>query len=74
MSSDEYIPPQTETETETNSDQEEKQVKGKRGRKAKYSTEEERKEARRIQQKAYRERKRNELIDLRRKAQQNETN
>ena len=36
----------------------------KRGRKIKYKTDEERIEARRRQQKAYRERKRNELLKL----------
>ena len=36
----------------------------KRGRKIKYQTDEERIEARRRQQKAYRERKRNELLKL----------
>ena len=40
----------------------------KRGRKPKYTTDEERKEAKRIQNKAYRERKKQELIQLRRLA------
>ena len=40
----------------------------KRGRKPKYNNDFERKEAKRIQNKAYRERKKEELIELRRKA------
>jgi hypothetical protein len=40
----------------------------KRGRNPKYTTDEERKEAKRIQNKAYRERKKQELIQLRRLA------
>lgn len=40
----------------------------KRCRKPKYTTDEERKEAKRIQNKAYRERKKQELIQLRRLA------
>ena len=39
-----------------------------RGRKPKYNNDFERKEAKRIQNKAYRERKKEELIELRRKA------
>ena len=39
-----------------------------RGRKPKYNNDEERKEAKRVQNKAYRERKKEELIELRRKA------
>lgn len=38
----------------------------KRGRKPKYTTEEERKAAKRAQNRAYRERKKQELIELRR--------
>ena len=38
----------------------------KRGRKPKYNTDEERREAKRLQNKAYRERKKQELIELRR--------
>ena len=41
-----------------------KPQKGKRGRKIKYLTEEERIEARRSQQKAYRERKKTEVEEL----------
>ena len=41
-----------------------KEVKSRRGRKIKYQTDEERIEARRRQQKAYRERKKNELLKL----------
>ena len=40
------------------------EVKSRRGRKIKYQTDEERIEARRRQQKAYRERKKNELLKL----------
>ena len=40
------------------------EVKSRRGRKIKYATDEERIEARRRQQKAYRERKKNELLKL----------
>ena len=40
-------------------------VKSNRGRKRKYTTDEERILARRVQQKAYRERKKNELFELR---------
>ena len=43
-------------------------TKSKRGRKPKYATDEERKEAKRLQNKAYRERKKQELIQLRRLA------
>ena len=43
-------------------------VKCTRGRKRKYNTEEERIQARRLQQKAYRERKKKELEELRMKA------
>ena len=42
----------------------EQSTKGRRGRKAKYATEEERIISRRQQQKAYRERKKKELNDL----------
>lgn len=43
------------------------EVKCTRGRKRKYNTEEERIQARRLQQKAYRERKKKELEELRTK-------
>ena len=52
---------------ETN-EQEEK-PKQTRGRKRKYNTEEERIQARRIQQKAYRERKKKELEELKKKVE-----
>ena len=48
-------------------------VKSKPGRKRKYNTEEERKEARRQQNRAYRERKRKQLIEQRR-AESNKSN
>ena len=52
-------------ETKQTSSEIKKDTKGsKRGRKIKYKTDEERIEARRRQQKAYRERKRNELLKL----------
>ena len=43
-------------------------LKPKRGRKPKYNNDVERKEAKRLQNKAYRDRKKEELIELRRKA------
>lgn len=43
-----------------------KPTQNKPGRKRKYHTEEERKEARRLQNKAYRERKQKALIEMRR--------
>ena len=63
----------TETIEQIPDQQPSEKIKSKRGRKLKYTTDEERKEARRKQQKEYRDRKRNELIELRRKAQQTET-
>ena len=49
--------------TQTN-EEVQKEVKSRRGRKIKYQTDEERIEARRRQQKAYRERKKKELLLL----------
>ena len=50
-------------------DEEEEKPKQTRGRKRKYNTEEERIQARRIQQKAYRERKKKELEELKKKVE-----
>ena len=48
-----------------------KEVKSRRGRKIKYNTDEERIEARRRQQKAYRERKKKELLKLKELVEKN---
>ena len=48
-----------------------KEVKSRRGRKIKYQTDEERIEARRRQQKAYRERKKKELLKLKELVEKN---
>ena len=62
-----------ETNEETNEGQSpelrEAKPKQTRGRKRKYNTEEERIQARRIQQKAYRERKKKELEELKKKVE-----
>ena len=54
---------------ETNEETNEEKPKQTRGRKRKYNTEEERIQARRIQQKAYRERKKKELEELKKKVE-----
>ena len=50
------------------------ETKSTRGRKRKYNTAEERIQARRAQQKAYRERKKKEFEELKAKAMKEETN
>ena len=56
--------------TQTN-EEVQKEVKSRRGRKIKYQTDEERIEARRRQQKAYRERKKKELLKLKELVEKN---
>ncbi len=55
-------------ETEKKNKKQTKQEQNARGRKRKYNTDEERLEARRIQQRAYRERKKAELAQLKTQA------
>ena len=59
-------------EDSTNKDEPEVQTKSTRGRKRKYNTAEERIQARRAQQKAYRERKKKEFEELKAKAMKEE--
>lgn len=59
--------PENEERAESHELREVIEVKCTRGRKRKYNTEEERIQARRLQQKAYRERKKKELEELRTK-------
>ena len=59
-----------EVTTQTN-EEVQKEVKSRRGRKIKYQTDEERIEARRRQQKAYRERKKKELLKLKELVEKN---
>ena len=59
------------TKSQQSSEEIKKEVKSRRGRKIKYQTDEERIEARRRQQKAYRERKKKELLKLKELVEKN---